>query len=116
MNKPSVKTLERAFPGHGRALRKLLDSEKAVRAHPAAISLEKQCFHPPSLQQLRLEALNSEAQCYGVEYVAAGTGARSPGFEYLNTGDCYTCTLIRLFSGRYIVCDIGAIIERGNYP
>lgn len=115
MNKPSVKTLERAFPGHGRALRKLLDSEKAVRAHPAAIALDKQCYNAPSLRQLRLEALNAQAECYGVEYVAPGTGARSPGFEYLNTGDCYTTTIIRLYSGRYIVSDIGTIIERGNY-
>ena len=116
MNLPSIKTLERAFPGKGKELRRLLESEAAVRAHAAAIELARQCFSPPSLRYSRMHALNDVAECYGVEYVAPGNNARSPGFEYLNTGDTYCATIIRLDSGRYIVSSWGDIVERGNYP
>jgi hypothetical protein len=115
MNKPSIKTLERAFPGKGRALRALLDSEKAVRAHPAAIERERTAYHPHQLGTLRMEALSAVAGCYGVEHVQAGDHVNSPGFDYLNTGDPYTPTIVRFYGGRYIVCDIGTLIERGNY-
>lgn len=116
MNLPSIKTLDRAFPGKGRELRKLLESPAAVRAHPAAIALDKQCHNPPSLTMLRLAALDAVAETYGAEYVPPGNNARSPGFEYLNTGDTYCATIIRLNSGRYIVSSWGDIVERGNYP
>ena len=115
MNMPSIKTLNRAFPGKGRVLRELLTSAAAVRAHPAAIALEKHCFNHPGLGLLRLYALNAEAGCCGVEYVAAGSNARSPAFEYLNTGDMYTPTIVRFHGGRYVVADVGTIIEHGNY-
>ncbi len=115
MNKPSVKTLNRAFPGKGRVLRELLTSEKAVRVHPAAVELDRRCLNAPSLAQLRLAALNEETDCHGVEYVAEGSNARSPAFEYLNTGDSYTPTIVRFHGGRYVVADVGTIIEHGNY-
>jgi len=115
MNLPSINTLERAFPSKGRALRLLLESAGAVNVHPAAIEMCRTCWHPPSLVRLRLAALNAEAGTYGVEHVAPGTNARSPGFSYLNTGDTYRDTIIRLYSGRYIVSSWGDIVERGNY-
>ena len=115
MNLPSIKTLDRAFPGKGRELRKLLESPAAVRAHPAAVRRDRECYNPPALHDLRLHALNDVAECYGVEYVAPGNNARSPGFEYLNTGDTYAATIIRLNSGRYIVSSWGDIVERGHY-
>lgn len=115
MNKPSIKTLDRAFPGKGKALRALLDSAAAVRAHPAAIERDRTAYHPHQIGTLRMEALNAVAECYGVEHVEAGEHVNSPGFDYLNTGDTYTPTIIRFDGGRYIVADIGTIIERGNY-
>jgi hypothetical protein len=60
-------------------------------------------------------ALDATAETFGVEYVPAGHNARSPGFEYLNTGDTYAPTIIRLDTGRYIVSSWGDIVERGNY-
>ena len=41
MNLPSTKTLERAFPGKGKELRRLLESPAAVRAHPAAVRADQ---------------------------------------------------------------------------
>lgn len=115
MNLPSIKTLERAFPTKGKALRQLLVSAEAVRQHPAAIELERRCYGRPTLSHLRMVALDAEAGTYGVEF-AKGTGARnSQSFEYLNTGDSYGTTLIRFVNGRYIVSSWGDIVERGNY-
>ena len=120
MNKPSVKTLDRAFPGKGKALRLLLDSATAVRLHPAAIARESTAYHPHTLATLRLEALNDVAETYGVEYCTRTDNPMigndwSPTFEYLNTGDSYTPTIIRFSDGRYIVADVGSIVERGGY-
>ena len=114
MNLPSIRTLEETFPGMGRTLRTLLESPAAVRAHPAAVSLAEACY-APGLAQMRLAALNAELGFRGVEYVRPGRGIRSPGFEYLNTGDMYAPTIVRFSDGRYRVSDIGSIIERGNY-
>ena len=112
---PSIATLDRAFPGKGRELRRLLQSADAVRSHPAAIERERQVYNPHALSTLRLEALNAVAECCGVEYVHAGSNARSPAFEYLNTGDTYTPTIIRFANGRYVVACWGDIVERGSY-
>ena len=120
MNIPSVKTLERVFPGKGKVLRHLLESSAAVRAHPAAVALVRDCYNPPGLAYERMTVLNVEAGTYGIECIwHAGTGpgdcTSSPAFEYLNTGDMYAATIIRAANGRYRVADIGSIIERGNY-
>ncbi len=124
MNIPSVKTLERAFPGKGKILRRLLASAAAVREHPAAVALAAQCYNPPTLGHMRLYALDREAGTYGVEavYTARKPDGETingvygcPAFEYLNTGDVYAATIVRAANGRYRVTDIGSIIERGNY-
>lgn len=96
MRLPSVKTLENAFPGHGRELRRLLDDDRAVRAHPAAVARRRECLHPPSLLDQRFHALNAAAETCGVEYIAhRDDGMREIfGLEYLNAGDTYTPTLI----------------------
>lgn len=96
MRLPSIRTLESAFPGHGRALRRLLEDDRAVREHPAAIARRAECFPSPTLLDLRLRALNAEAETCGVEYIAhRDDGMRDIyGLEYLNTGDTYATTII----------------------
>jgi hypothetical protein len=115
MNKPSFKTLESAFPGKGKVLRKLLTSERAVRQHSAAIARERECLSAPGLSDLRLHALNAELEMFGVEYVQGKGTRRTQSFDYLNAGDTYNTTIVRFANGRYRVTDIGSIIERGNY-
>ena len=120
MNLPSVKRLDLAFPGKGKILRRLLESAAAVREHPAAVALAAGCYNPPGLAYQRMTALDSEAETYGIECIwRAGTSANDctghPAYEYLNTGDMYTATIVRAANGRYRVADIGSIIERGNY-
>ena len=115
MRKPSIKTLERAFPGRGVYLRHLLDNTRAVNENPAVIEWADSCYHEPPTYEKRLCAINNAIDGYGVEYVPHGSNARSPGFSYINMGDTYTTTIVRIDGGRYCVTDIGSIIERGNY-
>ena len=117
-NIPSAKTLETAFPGKGKVLRRLLQSTEAVREHPAAIAYDKQCYHRPPVYLLRLYALNAETECYGIEHAHHATAdVHCVGrcFDYLNTGDSYGTTIIRFDNGRYRVGDWGTIVEHGNY-
>ena len=117
MNIPSTKTLDRAFPGKGKTLRRLLESNAAVREHPAVVELVRKCYHAPRLAYQRMTALNHEAGTYGIECVRESPNdcTSAPAFKYLNTGDTYTPTIIRWRNGRYVVCDWGSIVERGNY-
>lgn len=114
MNKPSAKALEKAFPGKGKALRLLLDSQAAVDNHPAVISWEKQCYHRPSPHERRMCALDAELETFGVEYTECGSGPNSPAIEYLNAGDTYATTIL-FVNGRYRIGCWGDIVERGNY-
>jgi len=115
MNYPSVKTLERAFPGKGETLRKLLTDNDAVNAHPAAIALVKRCYNRPTMSHMRMTALDAELETYGVEFVRGNGTRNTQSFEYCNTEETYATTIIRMQSGQYRVGNWGDIVERGNY-
>lgn len=106
---PSVKRLEAAFPGKGKALRALLESEKAVRLNSAAIEHDRRCYHAPSLSALRMIALDDVAKTYGVE---AFQDKRGRWIEYVNVGKLYTPTIVCFPDGRYRVACVGDVIER----
>ena len=117
---PSKKALDAAFPGKGKVLRTLLESNDAVRAHPAALAYDWVAHEQASLGLMRLHALDVELGGYGIEAVwHAGHGpetcSKPPAFEYVNMGDLYNTTIIRYPGGRYRISDVGSIIERGNY-
>ena len=59
MRKPSIKTLERAFPGRGVYLRHLLDNTRAVNENPAVIEWADSCYHEPPTYEKRLCAINN---------------------------------------------------------
>lgn len=114
MRLPSIRTLESAFPGHGRALRRLPEDNRAVREHPAAVARRQECLHPPSLLDQRLHALNAEAETHGVEYIAHcdDSWRETLGLKYLNTGDTYTPTLLfDHLRGSWRVCSWGDVVE-----
>lgn len=109
---PSIKALEEIFPAKGVALKRLLTSAAAVRAHPAAVALAASCYSPPTLAHMRMVALNSEAETYGVEACFKRGDDTAPAFEYLNTGDRYAPTIVRFRSGAYALKSWGDIVER----
>jgi len=98
MRLPSIKTLENAFPGKGKAVRALLESPKLARQHPAGAARIAECYHPPTQLDVTLHAIDSEVGGYGVEYIRhRDDGFREGdqlGLEYINLGDTYTPTLI----------------------
>jgi len=112
--KPSRKTLDAAFPGLGKQLRLLLDSDQAVKDNPAVIAWCKQCYHEPKMHEKRLCALDNVAGTYGVEYVRQGHNQKSPSFHYLNTGDLYNTTLVRV-NERYVVTYPAYFIDWRSY-
>lgn len=116
---PSVKTLEREFPGKGKTIRKLLESDSAVKKHPAVVEDYYENWrghHSPTLREMRLHAVNAELEGCGVEYIAHkddGFHERDMlGLEYVNMGDTYVCTIIYDRSRHtWRCCDWGSIVE-----
>jgi hypothetical protein len=119
MNYPSIKTIAAGLQidGHtARTIREVLDGTlDPCDVSPQAAAYERQCYHPPANYLLKLYAINELLQAHGVEYVPAGAGRHSPAFEYVNMGDTYTATVLRLTGGRYRIGCWGDIVERGNY-
>ena len=124
MRLPSTKTLrdriERPYrlpEGTAKAIRAILEC-KTVEAvcdlNDAASRMFGACYHRPSLQSVKLEAINELMDGCGVEYIPAGRNRRSPAIEYVNVGDTYLTTIMWV-RGRYVVGCWGDIVERGNY-
>jgi hypothetical protein len=113
---PSVKTLDRAFPGKGKQLRKALEANRAELAlHPAGAARIAECLHSPKTYDVRMHVLDSIAETHGVEYInhRDDTFTQAQGLDYLNTGDTYALTIIRnCATGRYRVASWGDIVER----
>ena len=113
---PSVKTLESAFPGKGKALRQALEAKRSELAnHPAGAARIAECCNPPKTSDVRMRVLNSIAETFGAEYIAHrdDTSTQALGIEYLNTGDSYAPTIVRSCeTGRYRVASWGDLVER----
>ena len=94
MNYPSVKAIERAFPGKGLALRKLLDGRSKTREFASVQKLERECYHAPGYHYRLTTALNEVAGTHGCEAIWGADSCTQPAAEYLNTGDTYALTLL----------------------
>lgn len=116
---PSIKALDRAFPGKGRELRKAFEAKRAELAlHPAGAARIAECYHPPKTYDVRMHVLDAIAETHGVEYIQHkdDTFKQVKGFDYLNTGDTYALTIVRnCVSGSYRVASCGEITERSCY-
>ena len=124
MRLPSVKTIrdriERPYrlpDGTAEAIRAILECktiEAACAINGAASRMFGACYYRPSLQSVKLEAINDLMEGCGVEYIPAGRNRRSPSIEYVNMGGTYSDTILWT-RGRYVVGCCGDIVERGNY-
>ena len=90
---PSVKSLEAAFPGHGKQLRKILTEEIDPTTYKHVAELLGNSSHRVSDLQMIMEACNEELDGHGVEAIFA-QGDQWPGMEYVNMGDAYNTTII----------------------
>ena len=112
---PSVKTLEKAFPGKGKKLREALEMSKAqLSEHPAGKARIDECYHMPSCFDIRMHVLDSIAETCGVEYASSprDTMFETVGFDYLNVGDSYGLTIVRSHAtGNYRVACVDDLFQ-----
>ena len=109
MNLPSIKTLRAVFGDKAREARRILEMNRAeLEALPAGAARLRECYHPPKTYDLRLHCLDALGESFGVEGFQLRTGEFC---DYLNTGDTYAPTLLRV-NGRYRVGCWGDIAER----
>ena len=124
MRLPSTKAIrnriERPYrlpDGTAEASRSILECntvESVCDLSAAASRMCSACYYRPTLQSVKLEAINDIMDGHGVEYIPAGRNRRSPAIEYINMGDTYRTTIM-MVRGRYVVGCWGYIVERGNY-
>ena len=109
---PSKKTIAKNFPnGDARYVRHLLTDDTTVENDESVKQRINQCYHRPSMDELRAHALNSALDMHGVEYAY---GKRP--FYYLNTGYSYGVTLVKYHDSRsWFVSSWSDIVERGGY-
>ncbi len=111
-NYPSRKTLEAAFPGKGKELRKLIEGDAVYPTdYDSVTNLEGGYFNSPSYSHMLLTAINEIIEGHGIEQIIPKDEDRHPWYYYINMGDCYNETILLRSDGRLIVSSVGAIAE-----
>lgn len=109
MTLPSIKTLRQVFGDKAREARSILEMRRAqLEALPAGAARVAECHHAPSTADIRMHCLDALGASSGVESFELRDGSHC---DYLNTGDTYTPTLLRVRT-RYRVACWGDIAER----
>lgn len=99
---PTVKTLERLHWLTGKQRQQLRNAMKVPMVVPRGEHLSHALME-------RMQTLNRIAETHGVEPLRT----HKHQYEYLNTGDTYTSTIVaHLPSRRFFVCDWGTIAEQ----
>ena len=110
MNLPSIKTLRAIAHDRAPELRELLEQKRKTRDYQSVRDWIRQCYHEPRYYDRMLCAANEICGTCGVEGFRARNGYY---WEYLNTGDTYTPTLLlNRTTGRFAVTSWGDIVER----
>jgi hypothetical protein len=110
VNLPSVKTLRAVFDDNAREARRVLEMTRSqLLDTEAGDAIARRCYGEPRTSDIRLAILDRLAGTSGVEGFRLRDGS---WVLYLNAGDTYTTTLVRMPGGRYRVTDWGTIAER----
>jgi hypothetical protein len=117
-NYPSIRAIAAGLNitgGEARVIREVIDGTlDPCDVSPAADAYRRQCHNPPDRYLLKLYAINELIKGSGVEYLQPAEGSRSPGVEYVNLGDPYVTTVLRIAGGRYRIACWGDLAERGG--
>lgn len=103
MNLPSIAKLAEIFEHRAAEARAILEANRAtLETLPAGAARVRECYHPPSTADIRMHCLDAICDgSHGVESFQLDDGSWC---DYLNTGDTYSVTLLRVSSprtGRY---------------
>ena len=108
MNTPSIKTLSSITDKAKQAKELLLMSRSELEQTTIGAARVAECLHPPQTWDIRLTCLNVLLEGHGVECFQLKNGS---WVEYINMGDTYTPTIVRV-NGHYRVTSWGDIAER----
>ena len=106
---PSIAAIESAFPGKGKEAKAIFRMNRSeLESLPAGDARVRECYHAPTTSDLRLTCLDALLGTFGVEAFQTRNGR---WVEYLNTGDTYAPTIVRM-GGHYRIASWGDIAER----
>lgn len=97
MNVPSLKRLEREFPGKGEALREVFEWLPAFDPYKVYAAYQRwidKCHHRPQKLDQQMFLLNIIIDGFGVESIQEEMVFGRPAMQYVNMGDTYNKTII----------------------
>lgn len=113
MNLPSIKTLDRAFPGKGKEIRLLLEQKTNTMDYESVREFISRCYNKPDYPYRLMLALNEIIEGFGVESIWGPESERWPEVDYVNMGDVYNATLMYDYrDNRVRVGTVGDFVER----
>ena len=105
---PSVSALKSIFGDNAKKAKELLTMRRNQLIQTKVGNARvKECYHPPTTQDIRMTCLNDLGGFHGVEGFSTSKGE----CLYLNAGDTYTLTLVR-HNGSYKITCWGDIAEK----
>ncbi len=105
---PSITSIDSAFAGKGKEAKEIFQMGRdELELLPAGNARVKECCHSPSTPDVRLHCLDALLETSGVEAFQTRNGT---WVEYLNTGDTYAPTIVRM-NGHYRIASWGDIAE-----
>jgi len=105
---PSVASIESAFPGKGKLAKAIFRMRRSeLESLPAGLARIRECYNPPTTSDVPLHFLDEFPGTFGIEAFQTRNGT---WVEYLNTGDTYAPTIIRM-NGHYRIASWGDIAE-----
>ena len=91
------------------------DSISVIMEHYAARNRARQCYNPPSYNDLKMHVLNAMLEGYGVEGFQIADGYTEKCYcSYVNLGDTYAYTILCV-GGDFEVGCWGDVAEMYNY-
>lgn len=105
---PSIASIESIFSGKGKEAKAIFRMRRSeLEILPAGDARIRECYHAPSTPDVRLHCLNAALETFGIEAFKTINGTL---VEYLNTGDTYAPTIVRM-NGHYRIASWGDIAE-----
>lgn len=106
---PSIEAIEAEFPGKGKLAKAIFRMKRAeLETLPAGLARIRECYNSPKTSDVRLHCLDALLGTFGVEAFQTRNGT---WVEYLNTGETYSPTIVRM-NGHYRIASWGDIAER----